>query len=73
MRLEYEIPGVTSPKEDTRAGVCSACGEEITGSEAYCDCGMERIHGECFWDYLRENYSQEELADALLLRWVVGV
>lgn len=56
--------GIAEP-EPKIVGQCAYCREDIyEGAECFC-CGGVLLHAECFEDYVRDEYSDSELAGAL--------
>ena len=59
--------GIEEP-EPVIIGQCAYCREDIyEGTECFC-CGDVLIHAECFTDYVKDEYSETELAGALGFR-----
>lgn len=59
--------GIEEP-EPVIAGQCAYCREDIyEGTECFC-CGGVMIHAECFEDYVKDEYTETELAGALGFR-----
>lgn len=56
--------GIDEP-EPKIVGQCEYCREDIyEGTECFC-CGSVLLHAECFGDYVKDEYSDSELAGAL--------
>lgn len=56
--------GIEEP-EPVIAGQCAYCREDIyEGTECFCR-GYKLIHVECFEDYVKDEYTETELAGAL--------
>lgn len=59
--------GIEEP-EPVIIGQCVYCREDIyEGTECFC-CGDVLLHAECFTDYVKDEYSETELAGALGFR-----
>ena len=56
--------GIAEP-EPKIVGQCAYCREDIyEGTDCFC-CGGVLVHAECFGDYVKDEYSDSELAGAL--------
>lgn len=57
--------GIQEPEAPKAIGHCLYCGEIIADTDTYYNTGSGMVHVECLEDYIMDEYSPEELAQAL--------